>query len=111
MRRRAKETPESDRPPLPLTHYRGSSNREAVAWIQARDDWWTEHGDPHDPGWLAWLLDSHEQVGVLSWCGSAGAPCGDDDCMCVVWPEHEAQTHQTNPSGSAHRATERNHHR
>ena len=109
MRRRPKETPASDRPPLPLTHYRGSSNRDAVAWVRQREEWWTTTRDPEDSGWLAWLLDGWDQVGDLSWCGSVGAPCGNGDCMCVVWPEHEAQTHQTNPSGTAHRATERHH--
>lgn len=88
MRRRVKEVAASDAPPLPLTHYRGSTNREALAWMRDRDEWWTANREEEDSAWLAWLLDGWEQVGDLPWCGSLGALCSDDDCMCVAWPEH-----------------------
>lgn len=91
MRRRPKEGAGAGAPPLPLSRYRGTTNREAFAWLCARDEWWTATRDPDDPGWLGWLLEGYEQTGNGAWCGSVGAPCGDPDCMCVVWPEHLEQ--------------------
>lgn len=94
MRRRTKESA-ATAPPLPLVRYRGSTAREALAWLRERDEWWNSTHDVDDAAsgsreWLPWLLDGHEQIGDLAWCGSVDAPCGDDDCLCVVWPEHLA---------------------
>ena len=86
MRRRVKEDVRAA-PPLPLSHYRGSTSREALAWLRGRDEWWNANHDEEDGDWLPWLLDGWEQVGDLPWCGSVAAPCGDSDCMCVLWPE------------------------
>lgn len=88
MRRRTREINPADAPPLPLTRYHGSTNREALAWVRDRETWWTANRDPDDSGWLAWLMDGWDRVGDLAWCGSVGAPCDNPDCLCVVWPEH-----------------------
>lgn len=95
MRRRIKDVDPAAGPPLPLTRYRGTTSREALAWMRARDEWWTASRDEDDSGWLLWLLEGWDQVGDLPWCGSVGAPCGDDDCTCAVWPEHLSQ--ETDP--------------
>lgn len=87
MRRRTKVNAASA-PPLPLARFRGTTNREALAWMRERAAWWDATHDEDDSGWLSWLLDGWDQVGDPSWCGSIGAPCGDGDCICVVWPEH-----------------------
>lgn len=97
MRRRVKEWGGLKAPPLPLTRYRGRTNREALAWLRDRDDWWTANRDEDDSGWLAWLLEGHDQVGDFPWCGSVGAPCDDRDCLCIIWAEHLAQTDELNP--------------
>jgi hypothetical protein len=101
MRRRLREQ-RPDAPPLPLTHYRGTTNREALAWLTAREEWWDATHDENHAGWLPFLLEGWEQVGDLHWCGSVGAPCGDDDCLCAIPPPEPIST------GTAHRATERN---
>ena len=84
MRRRVKEPTGTDVPPLPLTRYRGRTNREALAWIRARDEWWTQYRDPDDPQWLAWLLDGYDQVGNLRWCGSVGPIAATP--IAYAWP-------------------------
>ena len=85
MRRRVKESGRNA-PPPPLTQYRGSTNREVLAWLEARQEWWD--ATPDDPGQqsgdLQWLFDGWEQVGDLHWCGSIAAPCGDPDCLCAL---------------------------
>lgn len=110
MRRRPKAVDAPGAPPLPLTRYRGSTNREALAWLSEREAWWdaTHDADEQDQvGVLQWTMDGWDQVGDLHWCGSVGAPCADPDCLCVVWPEHlQADPNET--PGSAHRSPERN---
>lgn len=83
MRRRQTAGP-SNVPPPRLRTYAGRSTREALAWIDARDQWWTVNRHPDDPRWLPFLLEGWEQVGDLKWCGSIGSPCADDDCLCQV---------------------------
>lgn len=107
MRRRVKERAEGEGPLLPLRHFRGHTNREALTWIRSREEWWTTTADPDDSGWPAWLLDGWEQVGDLSWCGSIGTPCANDDCMCITWPEHATTQDDPNQQTRAHRAIER----
>ena len=90
MRRRARDNG-NRQPPLPLAHYRGSTTREALSWLSARMKWWDENHDPEDVGDLQCLLDGFEQTGEsFTFCGSIGAPCGDDDCLCAF--EQEAET-------------------
>ncbi len=92
MRRRVKEGSGPGTPPLPLIRYRGTTNREALIWLNQREVWWDTTRDEDDGGWLPFLLAGWEQVGDLTYCGgSTGAPCGDSDCLCAIppgWPEH-----------------------
>jgi len=89
MRRRVRETG-AGAPPLPLTRYHGSSNREAFAWIRARSTWWNETHGFEAVGDIQWVIDGYAQVGDMHFCGSIGASCGDDDCLCTL--DQEAET-------------------
>lgn len=91
MRRRPKQHPAGG-PPPELAAFRGRTVREALAWTRARSQWWDDNRDPDDAGWLPWLLDTWDQVDPLPWCGSVGALCGDDNCLCAAWEEHLAAT-------------------
>lgn len=86
MRRRVRETGPGA-PPLPLTRYRGSSNREAQAWMRARMEWWDNTHDFEAVGDIQFLIDGLDQIGDLHFCGSVGAPCGDPDCLCAAEQE------------------------
>ena len=90
MRRRVQANG-NGQPPLPLAHYRGSTTREALSWLSARTKWWDENHAPEDVGDLQWLFDGFAQTGEnFPFCGSIGAPCGDDDCLCTL--DQEAET-------------------
>lgn len=96
MRRRPKEVADVDLPPASLRTFTGATSRQKLAWLDARDQWWHDTKNDDDPGWLDWLLDGYEQVDPMPWCGSIGDPCGDADCMCIVWPEYlQAQSKGT----------------
>jgi hypothetical protein len=78
-------------PPLPLSRYKGSTTREALSWLSARMKWWDENHGPEDAGDLQWLFDGFAQTGEsFPFCGSIGASCGDDDCLCTL--DQEAET-------------------
>lgn len=90
MRRRAQANG-NRQPPLPLSRYKGSTTREALSWLSARMKWWDENHDPEDVGDLQWLFDGFAQTGEsFPFCGSIGASCGDDDCLCTL--DQEAET-------------------
>lgn len=90
MRRRVREESGPGAPPAALRTYTGGpTNREKLAWLEARQLWWdATHEDPEHPLMLEWTIDGHDQVGALHWCGSVGAPCADPDCLCATWPEY-----------------------
>ena len=92
MRRRPRESPGRGAPPPELLTFTGTSNRDKLAWLRARDDWWDrthpEDEDPEQIGSLQWLFEGHEQVGDFHWCGSVGASCADPDCLCSVCHEY-----------------------
>jgi hypothetical protein len=93
VRRRPRAADAHGAPPLPLAHYRGTTNREALAWIRERGVWWdaTHADDERDQvGVLRWTMDGWDRVGDLHWCSSIGAPCNNPDCLCTTWPEHLA---------------------
>jgi hypothetical protein len=89
VRRRPRERTGPGAPPPELTTFTGTSNRDKLAWLRARDDWWEQihpmADDPDQVGSLQWVIDGHDQVGDFHWCGSVGAPCDDPDCLCTVW--------------------------
>lgn len=92
MRRRPRGPDAPGAPPAELLTYTGSTNREALAWVAARMEWWHATHEPEALGDLQWLIDSHDQIGDLRWCGRLTGTCGDDDCGCVVWPEYLERT-------------------
>ena len=91
MRRRVRAGGSSD-PPLPLAHFRGTTNREAAAWIAQREAWWDQTHDEDDPGTFTFLFDGLAQVGDPHWCGSLGARCSNRDCLCHLEDEQNGET-------------------
>jgi len=96
MRRRLKGAAGHGVPPTALMTFTGTSNRDKLAWLDAREQWWAQAHPQADDldqvGSLQWLFDGQAQVGAFHWCGSLDAACGDPDCMCVLPHDPESRT-------------------
>lgn len=93
MRRRAREYgPES--PPPELLRFTGTTTREKLAWLRARERWWDATHDEEHVHSLTWLLEAYDQIGdAFPWCGDRPG-CTNPDCLCGLWPEHLALEEQ-----------------